>query len=80
MENNIDYDVRTVIKDRLISLRIESEKTQTDFGKIFDKSKTTVASWEQGLSLPDVATLYRIALYFNKSISYMYGEEPKEGD
>lgn len=67
------------IKDRirriLIQCRNEKQLTQTDIGKIVGKSKTAVASWEQGLSTPDATTLYRLAIYYNKSISYMYGEE-----
>lgn len=72
----------TELKDRirkvLIDCRNEYNLTQTEVGKIVGKSKTAVASWEQGLSMPDVATLYQLATYYQKSISYMYGE--KEGD
>ena len=49
--------------------------SQTDVGKIVGKSKTAVASWEQGLSMPDAVTLYRLAAYYEKALAYMYGEE-----
>lgn len=69
----IDYVIRDKIKDTLIELRVEHELTQTDVGKIAGKSKTAVASWEQGLSLPDISTLFRLSKYYGKSIDYMYG-------
>jgi transcriptional regulator with XRE-family HTH domain len=69
----------TELKDRirrvLIECRNEKQLTQTEVGKIVGKSKTAVASWEQGLSMPDVATLYRLATYYEKTIAYMYGED-----
>ena len=49
--------------------------TQTDVGKIVGKSKTAVASWEQGASMPDIVTLHRLATYYEKTIEFMYGEE-----
>ena len=73
----MDYDVQ--IKDRirriLINCRNEKQLTQTEVGKVVGKSKTAIASWEQGLSMPDAATLYRLSIYYGKPIAYMYGEE-----
>lgn len=73
----MDYDVQ--IKDRirriLINCRNEKQLTQTEVGKVVGKSKTAIASWEQGLSMPDAATLYRLSIYYKKPIAYMYGEE-----
>lgn len=74
----IDYEIRQRIKDTLIELRIERQLTQTEVGKICGKSKNAVASWEQGLSMPDVATLHRLATYYQKSMDYMYGERSKK--
>lgn len=69
----LDYVIRDKIKNTLIELRVEHELTQTDVGKIAGKSKTAVASWEQGISLPDISTLFRLSKYYGKSIDYMYG-------
>ena len=69
-----DYEIRKSIRNVLIECRQEKGITQSEVGKVVGKSKTAVASWEQGLSLPDAATLYRLAVYYNKSIGYMYGE------
>jgi transcriptional regulator with XRE-family HTH domain len=70
-----DELIKSKIRKTLIDCRIEKGLTQTDVGKIVGKSKTAVASWEQGLSMPDISTLYRLARYYEKTISYMYGEE-----
>lgn len=67
--------IRDNIRRTLITCRNENQLTQTEVGKIVGKSKTAVASWEQGLSMPDAATLYRLAKYYEKSLAYMYGEE-----
>lgn len=70
-----DKDMRDNIRRILIELRTENELTQTEVGNIVGKSKTAVASWEQGLSLPDAVTLYRLAKYYGKTMDYMYGDE-----
>lgn len=75
MENEI---IRDNIRRMLIRCRTENKLSQTEVGKIVGKSKNAVASWEQGLSMPDVATLYRLASYYNKTIAYMYGEKDGE--
>ena len=69
----MDLTLRDKIRVTLIELRNEYGLTQTEVGKIVDKSKTAVASWEQGLSLPDAVTLYRLAVYYGKTMDYMYG-------
>lgn len=67
-------DIKNRVRRILVRLRTEHELTQTDVGKIVGKGKTAVASWEQGISMPDVVTLYTLANYYNVPISYMYGE------
>ena len=51
-------EMRDRVRRILIELRTENELTQSEVGDLVGKSKTAVASWEQGLSLPDVVTLY----------------------
>lgn len=68
-------DLRNKIRQTLIDLRIEKGLTQTEIGKIVGKSKTAVASWEQGLSLPDPVTLKKLALFYGKTMNYMFGDE-----
>ena len=68
--NNLE--LKNTIKNNLIELRLSKGITQTDVGKIVGKSKTAVASWEQGLSLPDAITLFGLAQYYGKSIDYLF--------
>ncbi len=75
MKSDADLVLRQKIKNTLIECRIEKEVTQTEVGKAVGKSKTAVASWEQGLSLPDAVTLHRLAKYYGKSLAHMYGDE-----
>lgn len=70
-----DARIREAIRKRLIQCRTDNELTQTDIGKVVGKSKNAVASWEQGLSLPDIMTLYRLAMYYEKTLEFMYGED-----
>ena len=73
-----DEKLKQIIRYNLIKCRTERELTQTDVGKIVGKSKNAIASWEQGLSMPDVTTLYKLAQYYGKTINWMYGEEVKD--
>ena len=69
-----DDNLREIIKNRLIECRKANNLSQTEVGKIVGKSKNAVGSWEQGLSLPDLITLYQLANYYGKSLEYMYGD------
>lgn len=75
MEENVDYLIRDKIMDILIECRKEKGITQAELAKTLDLKPTTVASWEQGKSLPNIQTLYRLAQYYKKTIGYMYGEK-----
>lgn len=70
-----DYEVRAIIRNRLIECRLEANLTQKEVGDIVGKKPTTVASWEQGMSLPDIETLYKLTKYYGKTLKYMFGEE-----
>lgn len=73
-----DVLIRDKIRKILIECRQERKLTQTEVGSIVGRSKNAVASWEQGLSLPDVATLYRLSKYYGKTLEYMYGDKDDE--
>lgn len=70
-----DEVLRNIIRQRIIHCREEMGISQTELGQLVGKSKTGVASWEQGDSLPSADLLYNLSKIFNKSINYMYGEE-----
>lgn len=72
-----DYEIRDTIRNRLIECRIESNLTQREVGEVVKKSSNAVASWEQGLSLPDIVTLIKLAKYYGKSLDFMFGEKDR---
>ncbi len=70
---NHDEEIKNIIRENLTKCRNERNLTQTEVGKIVGKSKTAVASWEQGLSMPDIITLIKLSRYYGVSIEYMLG-------
>ncbi len=79
MKEDIDYLVRNNVMKVLIECRKDKGITQADLAEQLGLKPTTVASWEQGKSLPNIQTLYRLAQYYHKTIGYMYGEGKKDG-
>lgn len=73
--NEQDQALRTKIMNILITCRKEKGISQLELAEIIDSKPTTVASWEQGKSLPSIQTLYRLSQYYGKTIGFMYGEE-----
>ena len=71
----MDYEIRTNIMNILIECRKEKGITQEQLAEDINSKPTTVASWEQGKSLPSIQMLYRLAQYYKKTIAYMYGEK-----
>lgn len=72
--NDMDYIVRENIRTILIECRTEKGITQQELSKQIGVPTPTIASWEQGVSLPNLQTLYRLAKYYQKTMDYMYGE------
>lgn len=67
-----DLVLRDTIRKNLIKCRTEKELTQLELSKLIGKSSNAVASWEQGLSLPDVATLYKLSKLYEKKMEFFY--------
>lgn len=70
-----DTALRTNIRKNLIDLRIKHEMSQLDIAKITGKTRTAVASWEQGLSLPDLETLFLLSKYYHCTMDYFFENE-----
>lgn len=64
-----------VFCERLRELRIEKHLSTTELGKALKVSQATISRWENGLVLPDILTLYNIAVYFKVSADYLIGLE-----
>jgi putative transcriptional regulator len=72
---DMDYIIRGKVTNILVECRKEKGVTQRELADAMGSKETTVASWEQGKSLPSIQMLYKLARYYNKTIGYMYGEE-----
>ena len=70
-------EMRINIKTNLVNLRNEHDITQSKLAKMVSKSSNAVASWEQGLSLPDVTTLYKLSKLYNVPMEYFYEEHAR---
>ena len=73
-------EMRENIRRNLINLRILHGMNQTEVGKKVNKVKTAVASWEQGISLPDITTLYNLSKIYNVTMEYFYLNHEEEGE
>lgn len=72
-----DDKLREIIKNRLIKCRTDKGISQKELATIIGKTENAVGAWEQGHSLPSITTLYRLALYYEKTLEYFYGESEK---
>lgn len=72
-----DLILRENIKNNLIALRESRGLMQSEVGEIVGKSRTAVASWEQGLSLPHLTELYKLSKLYDKSLEYFF-ENPED--
>ena len=68
-----DIEIRKNITNVLIACRKERALTQEQLADAFSLKPTTIASWEQGKSLPSPQMLYRLAIFYNKTMDFMYG-------
>lgn len=71
-------EYRENIRLNLLDLRIKTGFTQADIGSITDKKYQTVASWENGKSLPDLPTLYKLSKLYSKPLEYFFENRPGE--
>lgn len=58
---------------RLIDLREEKNMKQKDLADILTLKQSAVSKYEKGLSQPPIATLIKIAEYFEVSVDYLLG-------
>ena len=63
------------IADRLKNLREKSGLTQSDIARSFGISRSSVNSWEMGLSVPSTQYIVELAKKFEVSTDYLLGLE-----
>lgn len=65
--------MENLFKKRLKELRKEKQLTQKQVAKVLNKSETGYASWEQGLSEPNINDLIAICKFFDVTLDYLVG-------
>lgn len=64
---NKETTIRETMRLNIIAKRKERNWTQSDLANILKSKKTTIASWEQGLSSPDIDTIAILLKLFDMS-------------
>ena len=64
-------NLKETIGNNLSKLRKESGKTQTEIANLFSYTDKAVSKWENGDTLPDVETLYKLAKFYGVSLDYL---------
>lgn len=59
---------------RIKQLRQEKSLKQDDLAKTFGISQQTISSYEKGIREPDIATLKKLANFFDVSLDYLLGK------
>lgn len=72
---NKETTIRETMRLNIISKRKEHEWTQTDLANLCGLKKNTVASWEQGLSSPDIDTIVKLLKLFDMDFNTFTGFE-----
>ena len=65
---NKETIIRETIRLNIIKKRKELNMTQSELAKAVHLKKNTIASWEQGLSSPDIDTIAVLIKLFNMDL------------
>ncbi|RKJ51439.1 XRE family transcriptional regulator [Butyricicoccus sp. 1XD8-22] len=70
---NTDELVIVTFGDKLKQLRVNSNLTQKQLGKLLDLAESTIGMYERNEREPDYKTLLKIADYFDVSLDSLFG-------
>ena len=73
---NKETEIRETMRLNIIKKRKELNMTQTDLANAVNLKKTTISSWEQGLSSPDIDTIAILIKLFDMNIYDFTGITP----
>lgn len=62
-----------IIGNTIADLRKSAGMTQKDFSKILGVSESSIAHYEQGITVPSADMLLKYANYFDVNIDYLFG-------
>lgn len=72
MKENLSLN-NNITGETLSGLRKDIGLTQKEFAEIFNVSESTIAHYEQGITIPSPDMLCRFADYFNVTVDYLLG-------
>ena len=72
---NKETAIRETMRLNIIAKRKEMNLTQTDLANLVNLKKNTIASWEQGLSSPDIDTIALLLKLFDMNFYEFTGIE-----
>ena len=64
-----------IFSERLKELRIEKKLTTKNLGEMINISDIAISRWERGLRVPNIESLYKLAVFFDVSTDYLVGLE-----
>lgn len=72
-EKSDQIQISEIIGNTIAELRKETGMTQKEFSKILGVSESSIAHYEQGLTVPSADMLLKYANYFDVNIDYLFG-------
>lgn len=76
----LNHRDRCLMGHRIAILRIDTNKTQSMFGKRYGVNRLAVIRWENGIHVPRMDVLKQMAKDFNTTPEWiLYGEGEKDG-
>lgn len=67
-------NIKEIVGENLQLLRKERKLTQLEVAEIFGYSDKAISKWENGDTLPDLETLYRISLFYGVTLDFLIQE------
>ncbi len=67
-------ELRQIVGKNLLALRKSQKKTQTEIADLFGYSDKAISKWENGDTMPDIETLYKLANYYNVTLDFLTSE------
>ena len=61
--------------EKIAGIRKSAGLSQEQFGEMFGVSRQSVSKWESDQTLPELATMIKIADLFDVSVDYLLGRE-----
>ena len=68
-----EIPISEIIGHTIAELRKSTGMTQKEFSKIFGLSESSIAHYEQGITIPGADILLKYADYFDVNIDYLFG-------